>query len=219
MRRTIRLGLTGSIGMGKSTASAHLRRLGVPVYDADHVVHQLFARGGGALEAVRQSFAEAVVDGAVDRTRLGALVFGNPERLAHLESIVHPLVRRSEMRFRRRVVAQRKPLAAFDIPLLFETKGQGRYDFTVVLSAPDFVQTARVLGRANMTAERLAAIRARQVSNIEKRRLADFVIPTGLDRRLTLRHLARIVRFFRGPRALRWLKATRARARGRQCVR
>ncbi len=219
MKRTIRLGLTGSIGMGKSTASAHLRRLGVPVYDADRAVHQLFARGGAAVEPVRESFAEAVIDGAVDRARLGTLVFGNPGRLAHLESIVHPLVRRSEIRFRRRVGAQRKPLAAFDVPLLFETKGQGRYDLTVVLSAPDFVQTARVLGRANMTAERLATIRARQVSNIEKRRLADFVIPTGLDRRLTLRRLAGIVRFFRGPRGLRWLKATRARTRRPRCVR
>lgn len=218
MKRTIRLGLTGSIGMGKSTASGHLRRLGVPVYDADRAVHELFARGGAAVEAVRRSFADAVIDGAVDRTRLGTLVFGNPERLAHLESIVHPLVRRSEMRFRRRVGAERKPLAAFDIPLLFETKGQGRYDFTVVLSAPDFVQTSRVLARANMTAERLAAIRVRQVSNIEKRRLADFVIPTGLDRRLTLRRLARIVRFFRGPRGLRWLKAASARTRKPLCV-
>ena len=218
MRRTIRLGLTGSIGMGKSTASAHLRRLGVPVYDADRAVHQLFAPGGAAVEAVRRFFADAVVDGAVDRGRLGKLVFGDPERLALLESIVHPLVRRSELRFRRRVAAERKSVAAFDIPLLFETKGQGRYDVTIVLSAPDFVQAARVLGRATMTSQRFAAIRARQVSNAEKRRLADFVIPTGLDRRLTLRRLVRIVKFFRGPRAFRWLKAARGRTRRPPCV-
>lgn len=218
MRRTIRLGLTGSIGMGKSTAAAHLRRLGVPVYDADNAVHELFAPGGAAVEGVRKLFADAVIDGAVDRVRLGRLVFGNPEKLALLETVVHPLVRRTEQRFRRRVIASRNPLAAFDIPLLFETKGQTRYDLTVVLSAPEFVQAARVLGRKNMTVERLAAIRARQVPDTTKRQLADFVIPTGLDRRLTLRHLARIVSFLRGPRAFRWLKEARGRRRRLQCA-
>lgn len=214
MRRTIRLGLTGSIGMGKSTAAAHLRRLGVPVYDADRAVHELFSPGGAAVEVVRRAFPDAVVDGAVDRVRLGKVVFGDRERLAHLESIVHPLVRRNELQFRRRVGARRQPLAAFDIPLLFETKGQRRYDLTIVLSAPDFVQAARVLGRKNMTAERLAAIRARQVPDAQKRRLADFVIPTGLDRRLTLSRLARLVRFLRSRQAFSWLKSTAGR-RGR----
>lgn len=218
MRRTIRLGLTGSIGMGKSTAAAHLRRLGVPVYDADRAVHALFARGGGAVERVRTAFPEAVVDDAVDRARLGQLVFGHAERLTLLESIVHPLVRQSERRFRRRMASQREALAAFDIPLLFETNGQGRYDLIVVLSAPAFVQAARVLGRRNMTEERLAAIRERQVPDSEKRRKADVVIPTGLDRRLTLHRLAWLVTFLRGPRASRWLKEVRGRARRQSCA-
>jgi dephospho-CoA kinase len=204
--------------MGKSTAAAHLRRLGVPVYDADRAVHNLFARGGGAIEVIRRAFPEAVIDGAVDRTRLGALVFGDPERLALLESIVHPLVRQSELHFRRRKTGRHKLLTAFDIPLLFETNGQRRYDVTIVLSAPDFVQAARVLTRKNMTSERLAAIRARQVPNIKKRRLADFVVPTGLDRRMTLQRLARIVRFFRGRHALLWLKETRGRTWRRRCA-
>ena len=209
-RRPIRLALTGSIGMGKSTAAAQLRRLGVPVYDADAAVHVLFAKGGAAVRPVGQAFPGVVVGGAVDRTKLGKIVFGDPAALKRLEGIVHPLVRGSEKRFNRRMAARGARLLAFDIPLLFETGGERRYDASIVISAPDFVQEARVLRRSGMTRERLAAIRARQTPDREKRRRADFVVPSGLGKRATFDGLASIVRLLSGPRAAKWLRARRA---------
>lgn len=209
-RRPIRLALTGSIGMGKSTAAAQLRRLGVPVYDADAAVHALFAKGGAAVEPVGKAFPGVVVNGAVDRTKLGKIVFGDPVALKRLEGIVHPLVRGSEKRFSRRMVARGARLLAFDIPLLFETGGERRYDASIVISAPALVQEARVLRRPGMTRERLAAIRARQTPDGEKRRRADFVVPSGLGKRATFDRLAAIVRLLRGPDAAKWLRARRA---------
>ena len=156
--RTATLGLTGSIGMGKSTAARMFRRLGVPVHDADAAVHALFREGGAAVGPVSEAFPEAIRDGAVDRAVLGQAVFGNAERLARLEAIVHPLVRQTSDRFLRRARARRAPLAVFDVPLLFETGAEARYDAVAVVSAPAFVQSHRVLARPGMTAERLAAI-------------------------------------------------------------
>lgn len=208
-RRPIRLALTGSIGMGKSTAASQLRRLGVPVYDADAAVHALFTKGGAAVEPVGRAFPGVVVDGAVDRGKLGKIVFGDPAALKRLEGIVHPLVRGSEKRFSRRMAARGARLLAFDIPLLFETGGERRYDASIVISAPSFVQEARVLRRAGMTRERLAAIRARQTPDREKRRRADFVVSSGLGKRATFDRLASIVRFLSGPRATKWLRARR----------
>lgn len=208
-RRPIRLALTGSIGMGKSTAAAQLRRLGVPVYDADAAVHALFAKGGAAVEPVGRAFPGVVVGGAVDRTKLGKIVFGDPVALKRLEGIVHPLVRGSEKRFSRRMAARGARLLAFDIPLLFETGGERRYDASIVISAPGFVQEARVLRRPDMTRERLTAIRARQTPDREKRRRADFVVPSALGKRATFDRLASIVRLLRGPRAAKWLRARR----------
>jgi dephospho-CoA kinase len=192
--RTATLGLTGSIGMGKSTAARMFHKLGVPVHDADAAVHALFRKGGAGVGPVGEAFPEAVRDGAVDRAVLGKAVFGDPERLARLEAIVHPLVRRSADRVLRRARARRARLAVFDVPLLFETGAQTRYDAVAVVSAPAFVQAQRVLARPGMTAERLAAIRARQTADAEKRRRADFVLPTGLGRRCTLQGVRRIVR-------------------------
>lgn len=187
------LGLTGSIGMGKSTAAAMLRRLGVPVHDADAVVHRLFEPGGAAVPPVAAAFAGVVEDGRVDRTELGRRVFGDPGAMARLEAIVHPLVRAAERRFldihRRRNTA----LVVLDIPLLFETGGERRADRVAVVSCPAFLQAQRVLRRPGMSPERLAAIRARQMPDAEKRRRADFVVPTGIGRRETLRRLRRIV--------------------------
>lgn len=196
--RTATLGLTGSIGMGKSTAAGMFRCLGVPVHDADAAVHALFQVGGDAVEPVGEAFPEAVRDGAVDRAALGAAVFGDAARLARLEAIVHPLVRRSAERFLRRARARRSPLAVFDVPLLFETGAAGRYDAVAVVSAPAFVQAQRVLARPGMTLERLAAILARQTPDAEKRRRADFVLLTGLGRRCTLHGVRRIVRLMTG---------------------
>ncbi len=193
------LGLTGSIGMGKSAAARALRRLGVPVHDADAAVHRLLGSGGGAVAAVARAFPGVVADGAVDRAALGRRVFNNPAALVRLEAILHPLVQRSEQRFLRGALARREPVAVLDIPLLFEIGGERRCDAVIVVSAPRFVQEARVLRRKGMTAARLLAVRARQMPDAEKRRRADFVVPTGLDKRATLRRLAGIVRVMTEP--------------------
>ncbi len=193
------LGLTGSIGMGKSAAARALRRLGVPVHDADAAVHGLLGPGGGAVAAVARAFPGVVADGAVDRAALGRRVFNNPAALARLEAILHPLVQRSEQRFLRHASARRQPVAVLDIPLLFETGGERRCDAVIVVLAPRFVQEGRVLRRKGMTAARLLAVRARQMPDAEKRRRADFVVPTGLDKRASLRRLAAIVRVMTEP--------------------
>ncbi len=191
------LGLTGSIGMGKSTAAAMLRRLGLPVHDADATVHRLFGRGGAAVAPIAAAFPGVVRDGAVDRKALGAVVFGDPAALRRLEAIVHPLVRAAEGEFLRRARRRRVRLVVLDIPLLYETGGAGRCDAVAVVTAPPFLQAQRVLRRPGMTPERLAAIRAAQMPDAEKRRRADFVIPTGLGRRPTLRALLLVARRLR----------------------
>jgi len=189
------LGLTGSIGMGKSTAAAMLRRLGVPVHDADRTVHGLLARGGAAVPAVAAAFgAGVVVAGAVDRRRVGALVFRDPAALARLEAILHPLVRRAERRFLAGCAGRRVPVVALDVPLLFETGGTGRVDATIVVTAPAFIQRLRVLARPGMTAAKLDGILERQLPDAVKRRLADHVVMTGLGKGHALRRLAAIVR-------------------------
>ena len=192
------LGLTGSIGMGKSTVADMFRRLGVPVHDADAEVHALLGPGGAAVAGVAQAF-DGVVTGVgasarVDRKALGAKVFDDAEALARLEAILHPMVREREGRFLRRVRRQGRKVAVLDVPLLFETGGETRCDATVVVSAPDFVQQARVLARPGMTRERLTQILARQTPDAEKRRRADFVVATGLGKATTLRAVAAIVR-------------------------
>ncbi|MGH6954194.1 MAG: dephospho-CoA kinase [Alphaproteobacteria bacterium] len=212
-RPTVTIGLTGSIGMGKSTAGALLRRLRIPVHEADREVHALLGAGGAAVEAVAAAFPGVVRNGAVDRARLGAMVFDDPAALARLESIIHPLVRTGEERFLARAAARRQALVALDIPLLFETDSAARVDAAVVLSAPSFVQAARVLGRAGMTVERLSAIRARQMPDAAKRRLADVVVPTALGRRLTLCRLARVARTMRDPRRRAAIGRAKRRAR------
>lgn len=192
------LGLTGSIGMGKSTAAAAFRRLKVPVFDADAAVHALQGRGGAAVRPIEAMFPGTTRDGRVDREALRARVLGDPAALKRLERIVHPLVRAAERRFR--AAARRRGEAAIvlDIPLLFETGGEGRVDRVLVVSAPAAVQRARVLARGGMTEERLAAILARQMPDAEKRRRADEVIHTGLSRHAAQRHIRRIVRELRG---------------------
>jgi dephospho-CoA kinase len=171
------LGLTGSIGMGKSTVAAMFRRLRVPVFDADAAVHALQAPGGAALPVIADAFPGVVVDGVLDRAALGAAVFGDDAALHRLEAIVHPLVAAARQRFLAR--HRRRPLVVLDIPLLFERGGAGQCDLVAVVSAPAEVQRARVLARPGMTAEKLAAILARQVPDAEKRDRADIVIPTG----------------------------------------
>ena len=202
------LGLTGSIGMGKTTVAAALKASGAAVYDADAAVHRLLAPGGGAVAPVLACFPAAASGEdalrAVDRGALGAHVFADPAALAELEAILHPLVRAGERRFL--AASQRRGcrLAVLDVPLLFETGGEARCDATLVVSAPAVVQRARVLGRARMTEERLAAILARQMPDGEKRRRADFVIRTGLDRRVSRLAARRIAARLAGARGTCW---------------
>jgi dephospho-CoA kinase len=189
------LGLTGSIGMGKSTAAAMFRRDGIAVHDADAAVHDLLRRGGAAVPAVAKAFPEAVRDGAVDRKVLGALVFGKPQALRRLEAILHPLVRRRLRRFLQQAGRRGDQLVVLDIPLLFETGGERFCDTVAVVSAPRLLQRQRVLARPGMTREKFAAILAAQMPDREKRRRADWVVPTGLGRRptrLALRALRRL---------------------------
>jgi dephospho-CoA kinase len=187
------IGLTGSIGMGKSTAAAMLRRQGVWVHDADAVVHQLLGKGGAAVPAVAAAFPGVVKDGAVDRIALGKRVFGDTPALRRLEAIIHPLVRERTDRFLRAMARARRPLVVLDIPLLFETGGSP-CDATVVVSAPAYLQAQRVLRRPGMTREKLAAILARQMPDREKRRRADVVVTSGLGKSSTYRQLARGLR-------------------------
>lgn len=185
------IGLTGSIGTGKSTAARMLARFGLPVHDADAAVHALFVRGGKAVAAIDAAFPGAIVNGAVDRAVLGRMVFGDAAALKRLEAIVHPLVRAAERDFLRRSRRRRVPAVVLDIPLLFETGGERRCDVVVVVTCPRFLQAQRVLSRPGMTPERLAQIRARQTPEAEKIRRADIVIPTGLGRGPALRRLKR----------------------------
>jgi len=188
------VGLTGSIGMGKSTAANMLRRLGVPVHDSDAVVHRLMSTGGNAVAAIQSDFDGITRNGAVDRVELGKRVFFDRRALRKLEAILHPMVQRDRQRFYARCRRLRSPLVVIDVPLLFETGGDRACDITLVVSAPASIQWTRVSNRPGMTRERFDAIVSRQMSDAEKRRLADFIVPTGLGFRVTLRSLARIVR-------------------------
>jgi dephospho-CoA kinase len=188
------LGLTGSVGMGKSTAAAMLRRLGIPVHDSDAAAHRALAPRGAGVEPVAGAFPgvrEAA--GGIDRAALGRRVFGDAAALRRLERIVHPLVGLSQQRFLRQARARRSPLVVLDIPLLFETGGTGRCDAVMVVSAPAALQRSRVMARPGMSEARLRAILAQQMPDAEKRRRADHVVPTGLGRAVTFRRLKRIL--------------------------
>jgi len=171
------LGLTGSIGMGKSATARMFSEAGVPVHDSDEAVHRLYA--GRAAPLIEAAFPGVVVDGAVDRARLAARVLGDAAALKKVEAIVHPLVRADADAFVARHRAAGAPLVVLDIPLLFETGGRGRVDKVAVVSAPAEMQRERVLARPGMTPEKFEAILARQVPDAEKRRQADYVIDTS----------------------------------------
>lgn len=185
------LGLTGSIGMGKSTAAAMFRELGVPVFDADAAVHLLQGPGGKALPAIEALFPGTTHEGGLDRLRLGQAVFGNAEALRLLERVMHPLVGLEQRRFLKQHA--RHQIVVVDVPLLFERGGWRKVDATVVVSAPARVQRARVMARKGMTEAKLAGILKLQMPDAEKRRRADFVIPTGLGLRLTRVTVRRLV--------------------------
>ncbi|WP_412559175.1 dephospho-CoA kinase [Thalassospira sp. MIT1370] len=187
------LGLTGSIGMGKSTAAAMFRYLGVPVHDADATNHLLMAPGGPAFDQVISAFPEVLRDGRIDRQMLGKIVFADARALKKLESILHPLIRAAEIRFLRSQRMLGRKLVVLDIPLLYETGGEKRCDIVAVVSAPGFIQRQRVLARQGMTDEKFSAILSKQMPDMEKRKRADYVIPTGLGRAVTFQYIQGIV--------------------------
>jgi dephospho-CoA kinase len=187
----IKLALTGSIGMGKSTVAQMFERAGVPVFDADAVVRRLQAEDPELIASIGARFPHTVSDGRLDRDALAAQVLGRPDELAALEVIVHPAVHAERARFL--LANQDKPALLFDIPLLFETHGEGAFDKIVVVSASAEIQRARVLGRPGMTEARLDAILERQLPDSEKRRRADFVIDTSGDLSTTERQVDEVL--------------------------
>ncbi len=188
------LGLTGSIGMGKSTVATMLRELGVPVFDADAAVHVLQGPGGALLPAIEAEFPGTTGPAGVDRKKLGALVFGEPERLRALERIVHPAVAQMRTEFLNEHAEQ--ALVVFDIPLLFEKTGAKGLDGVIVVSASAEAQRARVLARPGMTPEKFEQILTLQVPDAQKRAQADFVIDTGTDLESTRAAVTAMVQAF-----------------------
>jgi dephospho-CoA kinase len=192
MKRPVVIGLTGSIGMGKSKIADKFRHLGVPVFDADAAVRTVQGPGGAALPAIEAAFPGTTGPAGVDRAKLGAAVFGDAKALKRLERIVHPAVGAMQQRFRRRY--RSRDMIVLDIPLLLEGEGWRGVDLVAVASAPFHVQRARVLARPGMTAEKFAKVLAHQMPDTAKRKLADVVIETGRGRLLTFRTVRSIVR-------------------------
>ena len=193
---TFILGLTGSIGMGKSTTADIFRRLGHPVHDADSEVHALYS--GAAAPLIEAVFPGTTCDGAVDRNALGKLVVGDPEAMRRLEAIVHPLVRERRDAFLANAAAERAPVAILDIPLLFETGGDAGCDAVIVVTAPPEVQRERVMARPGMTPERFEALRDRQISDAEKRARAHFLVDTSRGRTAAEHQVRDILRALAG---------------------
>ncbi|MDF1679878.1 dephospho-CoA kinase [Ponticaulis sp.] len=177
----IYLGLTGSIGMGKSATAQLFRDEGVPVYDADAAVHRIYEPGGSAVEAIAVEFPHAIEDGRVNRAALREIVIDDADLLKKLESIVHPLVGETQQEFRKHAEDSGADIAVLDIPLLFETGGNERVDYVAVVTAPADIQRQRVMAREGMTEAILEAILAKQTPDAEKRARADFIINTVID--------------------------------------
>lgn len=191
------IGLTGDIGMGKSTAAAAFRRARIPVFDADLAVHRMQARGGRAVKAIEAAFPGTTSAGAVDRNALRQAVLSDRTALTRLEHILHPMVEADERAFVGRARRAGKRAVVLDIPLLFETRGDKRVDTVVVVSAPRAIQIHRVGLRRRMSKADVEAVIARQMPDKEKRRRADLVVNTGLSRAHTLRVLNRFIRSLR----------------------
>ncbi len=199
------LGLTGSIAMGKSTAGRIFQALGIPVFDADAAVHRLLGPGGTAVGAILAAFPGCGSEArGINRKALGETVFGNDDALKRLEHIVHPAVRTLQRNFLFQQAAARRTIVVMDIPLLYETGGEKLMDAVAVVSAPTFLQAQRVLRRPGMSPQRLKEIRARQMPDREKRKRADFVIPTGLGRRCSINAITGLVREIKRRDATAW---------------
>lgn len=191
--RMIVLGLTGSIGMGKTTVTAQFRTLGAKTYNADEAVHALLRKGGKGVEPVAKLFPQTLENGYINREILGKAVFDCPDLLRRLESVIHPLVREYEWRFICRVARQGARLVVLDIPLLFETQGERRCDLTLVVTSPPFIQNQRVMARPRMTPEKLTSILKLQMPDREKRKRADVVIYTGLGKAYSFAQVKQLV--------------------------
>jgi dephospho-CoA kinase len=187
------IGLTGGIGMGKSTAAKLLAAMGLPIYNTDHAVHALLAQGGKAVKPVAKLFPDVLKKGAIDRAALGRQVFNQPAKLKKLEKILHPLVRQQEKEFVRQAKRDGHKAAVLEIPLLFEVGSDKRCDVTICVTAPKTVQKKRVMKRPHMTAAKFEAIMARQMPNAERQRRANYVVQTGVSRTDTRKQLAAIL--------------------------
>jgi len=172
------LGLTGSIGMGKSTTAGFFRKAGIPVWDADAAVHRLYAKDGAAVAGIAEICPEAVIDNSVHRDRLRLWIAKDPGAIAKLNTVVHPLVAKDRADFIAQAADQAQPLVVVDVPLLYETRAEGRVDAVLVVSAPPDIQKARVLDRDGMTEDHFNTILSKQMPDAEKRKRADFVIET-----------------------------------------
>ena len=192
------IGLTGSIGMGKSETAKMFRALGVPVYDADAAVHKLYDKGGKAVEPIRAAFPSAVMDDAVDRKALSRAVLGLPDEMKKLEAIVHPLVGEAQIEFLKENMAAGHEMAVLDIPLLYETGGETRVDVVVVVSAPYDIQKTRVLARPDMDEAKFASIHAKQTPDAEKRERADFIVESDKGRDHAREQVSAIVDALKG---------------------
>lgn len=198
------LGLTGSIGMGKTVAGRAFRREGLPVHDSDAAVHRLMGPGGAAVKRIAEAFPGTVRNGAVDRQALGARVFGDDPALKRLEAILHPMVRARSEAFLKMHARLKTPAVVLDIPLLFEGGNEDRFDAVAVVSAPYRIQRQRVLARPGMTEERFQGVLKHQISDQLKRRAADFVIFTGLGRAHSLPMIRRIATMAKTTRGTHW---------------
>ena len=187
------VGLTGSIGMGKSTAAEMLMQMGVPVHDSDKIARAAAADGGAAIPEILKQFPEAFVDGKLDRGLLGQIIFKDDAKRIALESIIHPIVRQSQENFMRAEAAKGHKIVVLDIPLLYETGAESRVDKVIVVSAPFFIQKKRVMARPGMTESKFKGILASQVPDEEKRARADFVVLTGLGKAYTERALKKAI--------------------------
>jgi dephospho-CoA kinase len=189
------LGLTGSIGMGKSATARFLRKLGVPTHESDDAVHRALMPGGAAFEEVAVTFPEAweKKTHTINRKKLGEIVFASPEKRIELETILHPVARASQEKFIRDQVKKRQKIVCLDIPLLFETGAENRVDYVLVVSAPFEIQRRRVLSRAGMTEDRFLSILNAQMPDEEKRARADYVVPTGMGYHTTFQALRKIL--------------------------
>jgi dephospho-CoA kinase len=194
------VGLTGSIGMGKSVLARQIKRLGFPVHEADKAVHKLLGVGGKAVSKVAKIFPEALQNNAIDRQILGRIVFKNPAARKSLEKILHPLVRRDSEDFLKICRLKGFKIAVLDVPLLFETRQSQRFDYIICVTAPQFVQTRRVLSRQGMTAERLRAVLNLQMPDAVKRRQADTVICTARGYSASLRDVQKLMKMLRDDR-------------------